>query len=648
MRLFIAEKPSLARAIADVLPKPHRRGDGFIECGNNQFVTWCVGHLLEQAEPGAYDGRYLRWVLADLPIIPEKWQLKPREVVTKQLNTIKSLLGKASEIVHAGDPDREGQLLVDEVLDFLELDAEKKRNVQRCLINDLNPQAVTKAVARLRSNREFIPLCVSALARARADWLYGINMTRAYTLLGQNAGYQGVLSVGRVQTPVLGLVVRRDEEIEHFVPKDFFEVKAHVITPNEERFTALWQPSESCVDFQDEEGRIIRRTLAEHVVARIEGQPANVTAYQDKRESEVAPLPFSLSSLQIEAAKRLGLSAQDVLDICQRLYETHKLITYPRSDSRYLPEEHFAGRHAVLNAISVHAAHLLPQDALDIEKKNRCWDDKKVDAHHAIVPTARSSQANLTENESQIYSLIARQYMMQFFPDAIFRKCTIELEIAGGKFIAKARFMAEAGWRALLGSKERDEENEGTPLPVVAKGDELFCEKGEVVERQTQPPRPFTDATLLSAMTGIARFVQDKALKKVLRATDGLGTEATRAGIIELLFKREFLYKKGRNIHATPAGRALIHVLPDMAVLPDMTAHWEARLTQISEKQFRYQDFMLPLQETLQQLIWQAKQYRNLKAFKDLPPVPVKNKKGKGKSAKSSTSKEKKDKNKQV
>ncbi|MBD2821305.1 DNA topoisomerase III [Xenorhabdus sp. 42] len=648
MRLFIAEKPSLARAIADVLPKPHRRGDGFIECGNNQFVTWCVGHLLEQAEPGAYDGRYLRWVLADLPIIPEKWQLKPREAVTKQLNTIKSLLGKASEIVHAGDPDREGQLLVDEVLDFLELDAEKKRNVQRCLINDLNPQAVTKAVARLRSNREFIPLCVSALARARADWLYGINMTRAYTLLGQNAGYQGVLSVGRVQTPVLGLVVRRDEEIEHFVPKDFFEVKAHVITPNEERFTALWQPSESCVDFQDEEGRIIRRTLAEHVVARIEGQPANVTAYQDKRESEVAPLPFSLSSLQIEAAKRLGLSAQDVLDICQRLYETHKLITYPRSDSRYLPEEHFAGRHAVLNAISVHAAHLLPQDALDIEKKNRCWDDKKVDAHHAIVPTARSSQANLTENESQIYSLIARQYMMQFFPDAIFRKCTIELEIAGGKFIAKARFMAEAGWRALLGSKERDEENEGTPLPVVAKGDELFCEKGEVVERQTQPPRPFTDATLLSAMTGIARFVQDKALKKVLRATDGLGTEATRAGIIELLFKREFLYKKGRNIHATPAGRALIHVLPDMAVLPDMTAHWESRLTQISEKQFRYQDFMLPLQETLQQLIWQAKQYRNLKAFKDLPPVPVKNKKGKGKSAKSSTSKEKKDKNKQV
>ncbi|MBD2786104.1 DNA topoisomerase III [Xenorhabdus sp. DI] len=643
MRLFIAEKPSLARAIADVLPKPHRRGDGFIECGNNQFVTWCVGHLLEQAEPDAYDSRYARWVLSDLPIIPEKWQLRPRAAVAKQLNTIKSLLERADEIVHAGDPDREGQLLVDEVLDFLNLDTAKKHHVQRCLINDLNPQAVTKAVERLRDNREFIPLCVSALARARADWLYGINMTRAYTLLGKNAGYQGVLSVGRVQTPILGLVVRRDEEIEHFVPKDFFEVKAHIVTPNEERFTALWQPSESCLDFQDEEGRIIHRPLAEHVVARITGQPASVSAYQDKRESETAPLPFSLSSLQIEAAKRFGLSAQDVLDICQRLYETHKLITYPRSDSRYLPEEHFVGRHAVLNAISVHAAHLLPQEVLDVEQKNRCWDDKKVDAHHAIVPTARSSQINLTENESHVYGLIARQYLMQFFPDAVFRKCTIELDIAGGKFIAKARFLAEAGWRTLLGNKERDEENEGTPLPVVAKGEELLCEKGEVVERQTQPPRPFTDATLLSAMTGIARFVQDKALKKVLRATDGLGTEATRAGIIELLFKRDFLYKKGRHIHATPAGRALIHVLPDMAVLPDMTAHWESRLTQISEKQFRYQDFMLPLQETLQQLIWQAKQYRNLKAFRDLSPVPVNAKKGKGKQAKSGKSRAKKD-----
>ncbi|MBG6241578.1 MAG: DNA topoisomerase III [Candidatus Symbiopectobacterium sp. Dall1.0] len=618
MRLFIAEKPSLARAIADVLPKPHRRGDGYIACGSQDVVTWCVGHLLEQAQPDAYDARYARWSLADLPIIPEKWLLMPRPSVSKQLNAIKKLLGEASEVIHAGDPDREGQLLVDEVLEYLALAPEKRQQVRRCLINDLNPQAVTRAVERLRDNRDFVPLCVSALARSRADWLYGINMTRAYTLLGRNAGYDGVLSVGRVQTPVLGLVVRRDEEIENFVSKDYFEVKAHIVTPADERFVALWQPSESCEPYQDEEGRLLHRSLAEHVVKRIAGQPATVTDYSDKRESETAPLPYSLSALQIEAAKRFGLSAQVVLDTCQRLYETHKLITYPRSDCRYLPEEHFAGRHAVINAITVHASGLLPQPVVDLERRNRCWDDRKVDAHHAIIPTARSARVSLSENERQVYGLIARQYLMQFCPDAVFRKCVITLDIAGGKVIAKARFLADAGWRALLGAKERDDENDGLPLPVVAKGDVLLCEKGEVVERQTQPPRPFTDATLLSAMTGIARFVQDKTLKKILRETDGLGTEATRAGIIELLFKRSFLFKKGRYIHASEAGRALIHALPPSAALPDMTANWEATLTLISEKQRRYQDFMQPLTQTLSGLIDQARQNRSASAFRGL------------------------------
>ncbi len=630
MRLFIAEKPSLGRAIADVLPKPHRKGDGYIECGNGQVVTWCIGHLLEQAQPDVYDSRYARWNLADLPIVPEKWRLQPRPSVTKQINVIKRLLGEATEVVHAGDPDREGQLLVDEVLDYLELPAQKRQQVQRCLINDLNPQAVERAISRLRANSEFIPLCVSALARARADWLYGINMTRAYTLLGRNAGYQGVLSVGRVQTPVLGLVVRRDEEIENFVSKDFFEVKAHILTPAGERFTALWQPSDACEPYQDEEGRLLHRPLADHVVARITGQPANVTAYNDKRDSEPAPLPFSLSALQIEAAKRYGMSAQNALDICQKLYETHKLITYPRSDCRYLPEEHYAGRHAVMNAIGAHAPDLLPQPVVNPDLRNRCWDDKKVDAHHAIIPTARSSKVNLSEGEANVYNLVARQYLMQFCPDAVFRKCQIDQDIANGKFIAKARFLAEAGWRTLLGAKERDEENDGTPLPVVAKGDELLCEKGEVVERQTQPPRHFTDATLLSAMTGIARFVQDKELKKILRATDGLGTEATRAGIIELLFKRGFLNKKGRYILSTDAGRALIHSLPEMAARPDMTAHWESVLTQISEKECRYQDFMQPLVGTLHDLIHQARN-TPVQRFRGITAPAGEKKKGSGK-----------------
>lgn len=621
MRLFIAEKPSLGRAIADVLPKPHRRADGYIQCGDDDVVTWCVGHLLEQAEPDAYDARYARWNLADLPIVPQKWQLRPKASSAKQLKVIERLLHDAQQVVHAGDPDREGQLLVDEVLDFLALAPERRRQVQRCLINDLNPQAVARALGRLRDNHEFMPLCVSALARARADWLYGINMTRAYTLLGRNAGYNGVLSVGRVQTPVLGLVVRRDEEIEHFVAKDFYEVRAHIVTPAGERFWAQWQPSEACEPHQDEEGRLLNRALAEHVITRIADQPARVTGYNDKRESEVAPLPFSLSALQIEAAKRFGLSAQQVLDICQRLYETHKLLTYPRSDSRHLPEEHFAGRHAVMAAIASHVPERADLAAVDSERRNRCWDDSKVDAHHAIIPTARSGNVSLSADERNIYQLVARQYLMQFCPDAQYRKCVIDLTIAGGAFCAKARFLAAPGWRALLGAKERDDEDEGMPLPVVARDDVLHCERGELMARQTQPPRPFTDATLLSAMTGIARFVQDKSLKKILRATDGLGTEATRAGIIELLFRRGFLQKKGRNIHASEAGRALIHCLPEMAGRPDMTAHWESTLTKISEKGCRYQDFMHPLVETLQQLIHQARTAVDPRAFRHLPPA---------------------------
>ncbi|WP_324006781.1 DNA topoisomerase III [Pasteurella multocida] len=631
MRLFIAEKPSLARAIADVLPKPHQRGDGFIKCGADDYVTWCVGHLLEQAEPDAYDPKFKQWRLEHLPIIPEKWQLIPRKDVHKQLKIVEKLIHQADILINAGDPDREGQLLVDEVFSYANLSVDKLNQIQRCLISDLNPSAVEKAVNKLQSNRNFIPLATSALARARADWLYGINMTRAYTLRGRQAGYQGVLSVGRVQTPVLGLIVRRDLEIENFKAKDFFEVFAHIQAETPEKisalsaqekadipqFKALWQPSKACEDYQDEDGRVLSLGLAENVVKRITQQPAEVVEYVDKREHESAPLPYSLSALQIDAAKRYGLSAQEVLDICQRLYETHRLITYPRSDCRYLPEEHFAERTKVFQAISCHISDYQPlPDMLNPEQKNRCWNDKKVEAHHAIIPTAKNTPVNLNQREWQIYHLIARQYLIQFCPDAEYRKSKITLNIAGGTFIAQARNLQLAGWKQLLGKEDSDEQQEPL-LPVVKKGQILFCEKGEIVSKKTQPPKPFTDATLLSAMTGIARFVQDKELKKILRETDGLGTEATRAGIIELLFKRGFLYKKGRNIHSTETGRILIQALPDVATQPDMTAHWESQLTSISQKEMSYQQFMSTLTNFLPELM----RYVNFAALRQLSQV---------------------------
>ena len=246
MKLYIAEKPSLGRAIADALPKPHKKHDGYIEVANGDCVSWCIGHLLEQAEPDDYSEQYKKWRFDDLPIVPEQWQLKAKSKTRKQLTVLKKLIKQAEQLVHAGDPDREGQLLVDEVIEQVKLSQAKKHSIQRLLISDLNVSAVKKALASMRTNRDFIPLSVSALARSRADWLFGMNLTRAYTLAGQKAGFGNVLSVGRVQTPILGLVVNRDNEIANFRAKPFYEVFAHLHTQEQQSFTAKWQPSKAC------------------------------------------------------------------------------------------------------------------------------------------------------------------------------------------------------------------------------------------------------------------------------------------------------------------------------------------------------------------------------------------------------------------
>ncbi len=649
MRLFVAEKPSLARAIADALATPQKKEEGFIRCGKNDVVTWCVGHLLTQAEPEAYDEKFKRWRKEDLPIVPKKWQLIPRDGVKKQLKIVVKLIQQADELVHAGDPDREGQLLVDEVFHYAKLPTAKIKQIKRCLINDLTQEAVKKALSHLRANQDFIPLSTSALARARADWLYGINLTRAYTLLGQRAGFKGVLSVGRVQTPVLGLIVRRDLDIAHFEAKDYYDVQAHIITQdphsphfNQPAFYAMWQPSEACQEYQDEQGHVLSLKLAEIVQKRIQQQNARVTHYSDKQEKEKAPLPYSLSALQIDAGQYYHFSAQEVLDCCQRLYETHKLITYPRSDCRYLPQEQFADRAQILNAISAQLTEYDPLPKMvDSAQKNRCWNSAKVEAHHAIIPTAKSKKVSLTAKEEKIYALIARQFLMQFCPDAEYRKRKIELEIAGGKFLAKNRQLQTPGWRALLkkelaeDKKDKQKEKEKPLLYEVKKGDILFCSQAEILKKQTKPPRPFTDATLLSAMTGIARFVQDKNLKKILQETDGLGTEATRAGIIELLFKRGFLFKNGQNIESTETGKALIEALPPLATTPDMTAHWEQQLNEISQKKASYQSFMQQLEGLLPSLL----QYENLNAMQKLTQVAQKPSPKKAKTRRKTTKK---------
>jgi DNA topoisomerase-3 len=606
MKLYIAEKPSLARAIADALPKPHRKADGCIYVGNGDVVSWCIGHLLTQVDPDAYDPAYKKWKFEDLPIIPQTWKLKATPRTSKQLTVLKKLIKQADQLIHVGDPDREGQLLVDEVIHFSGVKGDKLKKTQRCLVSDLTSNAVKKSLQRLRSNQEFVALSTSALARTRADWLYGLNLTRVYTLQAQKSGYQGVISVGRVQTPLLGLVVRRDLQIEQFVSKPFYEVMAYLQTEQKsavEIFTAKWKPSEACAKYQDEEGRVLVKALAENVASRITEQPATVKSYTAKNKKQVAPLPYNLSALQIDAAKRYHYSAQQVLDICQGLYEKEKLITYPRSDSRYLPRNHHSQAESVVQAIAHNHSPLQQAvDNVDLSIKGRAWNDKKVDAHHAITPTDKHKSLSKLDKASQnIYDLIARQYLCQFYPDYRYAECVAEIEINRGLFIAKAKSKLSDGWKVLFAKQEKD-----TFLPALKTGQQLFCQKGEVVEKNTQPPAYFTDASLLAAMSNIARYVQDSELKAILKETDGLGTEATRAGIIELLFKRRFLQRSGKVIKATETGRKLIASLPESLTLPDMTAHWEMQLNAISEKKHSYQGFILPLQSQLKSIIDKA------------------------------------------
>lgn len=624
MKLYIAEKPSLGRAIAAALPKPQKNQQGYIELANGDVVSWCIGHILEQAEPEAYDDKFKKWHFDHLPILPKQWQLKPKSQTRSQLTVLRKLVKQADELIHAGDPDREGQLLIDEVIDFFKVSKTKKAKTKRLLISDLNTTAVKRSLNALKDNSEFMPLSISALARSRADWLYGINLTRAYTLLGQKVGFKGVLSVGRVQTPLLGLVVQREQEIAQFVAKPFYQVHAHIVNdsqaPNQQiqSFIAKWQPSEQCQPYMDDENRVLVKGLAQNVASRISQQKAHVIEARYQEKKQYAPLPYNLSSLQIDSAKRFSMNAKMVLDVCQALYEKHKLITYPRSDCRFLPLDHFKQAPSIITMLAASNLPLaIAAKGANSKIKSKAWNDKKVSAHHAIIPTEKSANnINLNPFEKNIYQLIVRQYLAQFYPPYLYNQTDIMLLIAGGHFKASAKSPVDSGWKVLFNNTSADSKVPSAAtaeknlteqiLPQVKKGDCLHCQQGEVIEKTTQPPQSFTDATLLAAMTGISRYVQNKAIKKILKDTDGLGTEATRAGIIDLLFKRGYLVRQGKKITATAIGKGLIAALPDISTKPDMTAQWEATLNDICDKKSSYQHFMQPLTQTLHEIISQS------------------------------------------
>jgi DNA topoisomerase III len=589
-RLFIAEKPSVGKAVAARLGQLKSHGT-HIECKNGDVVTWCFGHLYEQANPDYYNEEWKTWKLEHLPMVPKVWKLLPKKEAKAQIAAIKKLLAETKTVVNLGDCDAEGELLVSEVLE----DMKWKGPTLRLWLAAMNDDSIDKALKSMKDAKETYPLKLSAEARSRADWLIGMNLTRAYTIAGRNNGGDGVLSVGRVQTPTLALVVRRDDEIDNFKAKNYFEVFGDFKTASA-TVKAKWLSPKEGVGIDAEE-RVVDRNLADAVVAKVKGQPAQVSLFESKKGAQGAPLPFSLSALQATASAKFGLSAQKVLDIAQSLYETHKLTSYPRTDCQYLPESMHADAKDVLAALAATYPALASLiGKANAKVKSGAFNDKKVTAHHGIIPTnARASISRLSADEAKVYDLICRHFVAQFYPNHEFLQNTVEFTVAAERFRASGRQVVKPGWKEVFGAGLADEEDEGEDkqaIPVLNKGDKAHCLTCAVVAKETKPPSRFTEGTLIKAMANIAAYVTDPAIKKLLKESAGIGTEATRAGILETLKTRGFVTAKGKQLISTPKGRALVRALPDVLTFPDLTAVFEQRLGEIRTKEVSPEEFM--------------------------------------------------------
>ncbi|CAK0749685.1 DNA topoisomerase 3 [Gammaproteobacteria bacterium] len=594
--LYLCEKPSQARDIARILGARHK-GEGYLmdeSSGQRIAVTWCYGHLLEMVPPDGYDPAFKRWSLDTLPIIPTEWRLAARPDGRGQLKVIQALLKAAAEVIIATDADREGELIAREVLTLFRW----RGPVRRLWLSALDDTSIRKALAALLPGTQTEPLWQAGLGRARADWLVGMNLTRAYTVTGRRAGYDGVLSVGRVQTPTLRLIVDRDRTIESFVPVAYFDVFALFGLagdgePEARRFRARWAPPGSVVDT---EGRCLKREAAEAVVARVTGQTGKITQAETRRVKEPPPLPFDLSNLQQVASRRWGMGAQQVLDTAQALYETHKAITYPRTDCPYLPNSQHAEAPGVLAAVAASDPGLavLVQGA-NPALRSRAWDDAKITAHHAIIPTAaKVDVGRMKTAESQVYDLIRRRYLAQFYPAYEYDRTEVEVDVEQALFRTTGRVMRVLGWRLVLGGESPAEgEDEEPALPAMTLGEPAKVLETSLEDKQTRPPPRYTEGTLIAAMKNVGRTVADPKLKKVLKETAGIGTEATRASIIETLLKRAFVVREGRRqLQSTPAGRALVDALPEAVKDPATTALWEQGLDEIARGETTLEPFL--------------------------------------------------------
>lgn len=605
MRLFLCEKPSQGKDIGRILGAK-QRGDGCLS-GSGVTVTWCIGHLVEAAPPEAYDAQLKHWTIEQLPIIPTHWRVEVKPKTASQFKVVKRLLAQATELVIATDADREGELIAREIIELCSY----RGPIQRLWLSALNGASIHAALGKLKSSGDTLPMYHSALARARADWLVGMNLSRLFTLLGRQAGYDGVLSVGRVQTPTLKLVVDRDREIAAFVSVPFWAIDVALSCAGK-TFTAQWQAPEASAD---DTGRCLQEPVAQQAAQRIRtASAAQVVSVETERMREGAPLPFDLGTLQEVCSKQFGLDVQETLEIAQSLYETHKATTYPRSDSGYLPESMHTEAPTVLNSLLKTDPGLRPIiDQLDRTQRSRAWNDAKVSAHHGIIPTAEPANlAAMSEKELAVYRLIRAHYLAQFLPPHEFDRTTARLSCGGQTLQAVGRQVVMPGWRLVLAEPQTDETGEdATPrsqvLPTLQQGSACQVAGVDLKALKTLPPRPFTQGELVKAMKNVAKLVSDQRLKQKLRDTVGIGTEATRANIIAGLLSRGYLLKKGRGIRASEAAFTLIDAVPAAIADPGTTAVWEQALDMIEAGQLTLDTFIAKQSAWVAQLIAQCR-----------------------------------------
>ena len=605
--LVIAEKPSVGRDIARVLGC-RKQSDGALE-GDKYIVTWGLGHLVELADPESYDPKYKEWKMEDLPMMPDPFKLEVIGQTAKQFKVVRNQIHRkdVKEIVIATDAGREGELVARLILKKAGTD----KPLKRLWISSVTDKAIREGFAHLRDGKEYEPLYDAAMCRAEADWLVGINATRALT-----CKYNAQLSCGRVQTPTLAIIAKREKEIREFVPKPYYGLTAYG-TPG---VTLTWRDEKSGSYRSFDKNRITSLEKA------LRGKDGVVTEVKRTAKKTPAPLLYDLTELQREANRRFHYSAKETLNIMQRLYENHKVLTYPRTDSRYLSSDIVPTLKERLRACGTGPYRKLAGRLLNqtFTAKASFVNDAKVSDHHAIIPTEQFvSLEHMTIDERRIYDLVVRRFLAVLYPPLEYEQVSLTVDIGGEIFAAGGKTVKSSGWKEVYEADGNDWEDEEAgrdleagkavreqKLPAIAKGDHFTGLHFTVTEGKTKPPAPFTEATLLSAMENPVAYMEsgDKAMAKTLGETGGLGTVATRADIIEKLFKSFLLEKRGEDIFLTSKAKQLLELVPEDLRKPELTADWEMRLSKIAKGNLKRAAFMKDIRGYTVDLISQIKQ----------------------------------------